>query len=80
MEHSVDDVVNRAGADGIVRRVTDHLAPRHVEQGDGIGLWREEHRGERLTALLDRPLSVRGRALDIDAVRDDTHEDVRSEP
>ncbi len=45
VEDGVDDVVDRAGADGVVRGVADDLFPRQLEETGGIGVGGLEERG-----------------------------------
>ena len=42
VQHGIDDVVDRAGADGVVGRVAHNLAPSQVEQAGGVRPQRAE--------------------------------------
>ena len=53
MEDGVDDVVDRAGADGIVGGVAHHLEPGQVQQAVRVLLRGLEQRGQRLGPPLE---------------------------
>ena len=60
-QHGVDDLVDRAGAAGVVGGVEHDLAPGPVEERPGPPAGREEQRGERLGHALERALRRRPR-------------------
>ena len=70
------DLVGRAAADRVVRRVLDHAAPR--EREELCGPRRAVQRRERLGVPLEPALGTRGGRLDVDPRGRDVHQDVRA--
>ncbi len=77
VEHRVDDVVHRAGADRVVGRVADHEAPCQLEEGRGPRVGGQVERGQRLRLAFERALGAGGGLLDVDPVGGDSHQQVR---
>ncbi|HVJ98518.1 MAG TPA: hypothetical protein VNC41_16945, partial [Acidimicrobiia bacterium] len=73
----VDDFVVAARARRVVRAVQHELFPS--ERGERVRILRGrgEQRGERLGPLLERTLGHCARAVHVDAVRTDAHQEVR---
>ncbi len=76
VQHRVAHLVDRAGADRVVRRVADHLEPRFVEELFGPPVWGEQQRAQRLGQALERPLGGRSDTPHVSTVRSDSHEEV----
>ena len=76
VQHGVDDVVDRAGADGVVGGVAYHLEPGQLQQPVRVVGRRLEQRGQWLGPPLEFPLGECAAALDVDPVRGDAHEHV----
>ena len=76
VQHGVDDVVDRAGTDGVVGGVAHHLQPGQFQQALRVVRRRLEQGGQWLGAALQFPLGERAAALDVDPVRGHAHEHV----
>ena len=75
-EHLVDDRVDAAAADRVVRRVLDHLVPGQVQKRPRPRIGGDMEGGEWLGIPLQAALGAPGRLLDVDAGAGDAHEHV----
>jgi hypothetical protein len=73
VEHRVDDVVDTARADRVVRGVADHLAPGELEERPRPVRGRDEQCVERLGPPFEGMFDPRSRTLHVDAVGGDAH-------
>ncbi len=76
VQHGVDDVIDRAGTDGVVGRIADHLEPGQLEQPVRVVGRRLEQGGQGLGPPLQFPLGQCAAALDVDPVGGDAHQHV----
>ena len=76
VQDGVDDIVDRAGTDGVVRGVAHHLAPGQLEEPVRVGRGRLEEGAQGFGAPLELPLGDRPPALDVDPVGRDAHQHV----
>ena len=80
VQHGVDHIVHRAGADGVVRGIAHHLPPGQLQEARGVGRGWLEERGQGLGSPLQLTLRHRALALHVHAIRGDAHEHVGPEP
>ena len=76
VEDGVAHLVDRAGADGVVGAVADHLEPGPVEQRGRPVAGRQEQGRQRLGQPLEGPLGPSRGLLHVDAVGGHAHEQV----
>ena len=72
----LDDLVAAARARRVVRAVQDQLSPRDLGERVRVLRGRQEEGRERLGALLEGAFGACAQAVDVDAVRSDTHQQV----
>ena len=80
VQDGVHDVVDRAGADGVVGGVAHHLEPGQPQQAVRVLSGRLEQRGQGFGPALQFALGDSATALDVHPVRGDTHEHVGPGP
>ena len=76
VQHGIDDLVVRAGADRVMCGVANHLPPGDGKQRCWVALRRQEQRRQRLGDTFQRPLAASGRLLDVHPIGGDAHQQV----